>query len=351
MRIPVLLAVAAICGAVLGTAVTPVHGGSGPALRFDLNVDNNGGPCASIEDEAEIGAGQTLRIAVCFDESPTLPLAAFRFRVLYDDTVVIAPEVADEGPALDDNPDANAGSTTFSDPDLGGGWDCSGGVGSFPMGDEDGAPGNGQGSAYSGGCGGIPGPNRLMRGPLAVIEFRGVGPGETTLRFSQASVTDDSPAEVGSCEPSADIPMDCSTATVRVSGEAPTPTPESGETVIVEITQCAGPEGSCTPVVVTAVATQPPGGNGGGNGGGDGGGDGDGEDGDDGDATVAPAERTRTALATRTAGTGTIDEDSDDHGGGGSNSVWIIVGVVAVLAVAAGGVGYWGYSTRGWFRS
>jgi hypothetical protein len=137
-----------------------------PQLAIDADAQNGSAPCSPIDATVSRNTGDPLRVAVCLVNGDGVAVAAFNFRLTYDDTLLRAAEVADAGTALDDNPDANAGMMTFSTPNLGGGWDCSAEVGSFPTADEDGLAGNGVGIAYSGGCGSIGGSNTLVAGPL-----------------------------------------------------------------------------------------------------------------------------------------------------------------------------------------
>ncbi len=66
---------------------------------------------------------------------------------IYDDTIISAPEVALEGVALDDNPDVNAGTTSWGD-SLGEGWTCNIlDMGLQPVGDNDAETGPGHGLA------------------------------------------------------------------------------------------------------------------------------------------------------------------------------------------------------------
>jgi hypothetical protein len=185
-----------------------------PELAIDANI--NDGACTDIDSVGYVPPGEETAVALCLAYDHGVPLAGISFRVLYDDKIAYAPEVENAGTALDDNPDFNAGTTTFSIPDLGGGWDCSGGVEAFPLGDENETPGDGVGIAYSGGCASVTGPNMLSSGPLALIEFVGLEEGSTTLQLSQVLLTDDSPAEMGSCSPVVDLALVCSDAELRV---------------------------------------------------------------------------------------------------------------------------------------
>jgi hypothetical protein len=210
---------------------TPVPEPSDVTLALDADITNGSGPCTQIDDVASMAVGDTRQVGVCLlNPSGTEPIAAFQYRVRYDDRIVVVPNVANVGTALDDNPDANAGTTTFTSStypaQLGGGWDCSGGVGAYPDGDilqvsVPGVPGDGIGTAYSGGCGSAPGPNTLVAGPLGVITFNAVAGGRAFLNLFEVSVTNDSLSELGSCDPNFDVPMLCLGATLVVEGEPP----------------------------------------------------------------------------------------------------------------------------------
>ena len=87
----------------------------GPVLALDLDITNGGGPCNIIDATRAQAVSTSFQAAVCLTNNPNgVPVAAFKYKVLYNDTLIAAPEVADAGTALDDNPDANAGTTTRS---------------------------------------------------------------------------------------------------------------------------------------------------------------------------------------------------------------------------------------------
>jgi hypothetical protein len=242
MRVPARLLlfvpVIALASALIGApwrADQPARAGvSGPELAIDMDIAD--GACTDIDATRTLPIGAPpFQVGVCF----SLPgngdaVAAYRFNVVYDDTVVVAPEVADVAPALEDNPDANAGATTFSSPSLGGGWTCDGGVGAFPKGDNIPATGPANGRAFSGGCQSAAGPNTLLQGPLAVITFNVVSAvtATTPIQFDPngdagspgGSVVGDSLTELGSCYPVVDVPMTCIDGSVTIQGPTNTPT-------------------------------------------------------------------------------------------------------------------------------
>jgi hypothetical protein len=343
----------ALIGVTLATAGSQVLAApssqdqSDASLALDANAGNGSGACSPVDGSASFVEGDEFQVAVCLSNPGDVPLAAYQFRVTYDDRLIIAPEVADSGSGLDDNPDANAGSTTFSSPDLGGGWDCTGGVEAFPEGDDDSTPGNGTGVAYSGGCASVAGPNQLTQGPLSVIRFRALGGGEARLTLTAVSITDDDLNEVGSCAPAVDRQMACDGATITIEG-APVPDVTPGA-VITPGTPSVGTPLSETPGVVDTAAaetsiaegTPPPGSTPSAGG--------TALTGDDAETATAVTSRTQAALRTRTPSAGTIDEDDGDDDGGGGATTWIIIGVVAaiVLTGGAGAAAYWYRFRRG----
>lgn len=216
----------------LGTGMStvfPVTVDDAIGLKLDMNVTNGNGVCDPIDNFANAPIGQaTLKVGVCLiNHLGTLPSAAFQYNVTYDDTKLTAVEVADVSPAVDDNPDANVGATSFTSTtypnDLGGGWSCDGGAGIYPKGDNNPATGAANGNAYSGNCGSGAGPNTLLRGPLGVITFDALALGLDQLAVQAASVTADDGSEIGSCNPSVDVPMACVGGTVLIGACPGTP--------------------------------------------------------------------------------------------------------------------------------
>jgi hypothetical protein len=103
-------------------------------LSIDLVQDPGQTWCNPIDSSRSVAAGEQYRVAVCVVDQQA-PLTGFEVRYAYDPAFDRAPECApagtlqcghpdDQGTALDDNPDANAGASTFSTPYLGDGWDC-----------------------------------------------------------------------------------------------------------------------------------------------------------------------------------------------------------------------------------
>jgi hypothetical protein len=211
----------------------PVTVESVTSLRLDMDTSNGNGVCDPIDQtvSANLGAG-TVRVGVCLlNPLGAQPVAAYSYRVTYNDTIIVAPEVADLTPSLDDNPDANVGSTTFTSTKypnhLGENWTCDGGVGAHPKGDDNALTGAANGEAFSGGCNSAAGPNTLLAGPLGVITFDAIAAGQDTLAFGPASVIADDLSEIGSCNQPGEIPIDCIGGTVTVGGACPLGVPNS----------------------------------------------------------------------------------------------------------------------------
>jgi len=213
----------------------------GTELLLDADV-SNGGPCATIDSQITVKPGQPFQVAVCL-KGLTGPVTAFQLDLIYDDTIINAPEVAleGEGVALDDNPDVNAGSTTWGD-SLGEGWSCNIlDMGQQPVGDNDPETGPGHGLAqiacWTLGYVTTLGDNEDS-GVLAVISFNGAPSSSDTTTIEVANVVlgTSSAQELGSCNPTVGIELACRGATIQVSGDTipadqwPTATPASGET-------------------------------------------------------------------------------------------------------------------------
>ena len=201
----------------LGRGVPPV---SAQGVEVSLDTDISDGACVDIDSELTTSVGESFQVAVCVDGLPS-GMIFFQFDVMYDDTLLLAPEVADEGFALDDNPDANAGATTWG-VSLGeeGQVDCTSGQIAFPMGDR--VPDPGEGAAFIS-CVNLLGPwplgDEVDNGVLAVITFKALKKGTDTLRLEGAELADAKAAQMGSCNPSLNIPMSCNGATIQVLNE------------------------------------------------------------------------------------------------------------------------------------
>jgi hypothetical protein len=152
-------------------------------LAIDADVENGNGPCDPIDNEADANVGAVHRVAVCLLNPPEPPFGFFT-RVIYDGQLSVAPEVPVTSPALDDNPDANAGATTFSSPNLGEGWDCSG-MGIYPpAGDDPYTPEKNDAVLACHADLRNPDTTLVDGGPLEVITFNAIGQGDNRIEFS-----------------------------------------------------------------------------------------------------------------------------------------------------------------------
>jgi hypothetical protein len=227
-------------GAVLAQESTPPATPSArQELRLDLSVDDPQQACTRIDSTLEVVPGDEFLVAVCLINAPEPP-AVITYTVMYDDRVVLAPNVgecdgdfaladdlfatAEPGgaasiqEALDCNPDMNAGRTTFGGSDLGDNFDCTSGGVVEPWGNKPPPTGN----AFNGGCISAAGPYRLApTAPLAIITFRAESAGDAPLTPARVSIVGESGSSTGTCNPVSDLEMPCYGGIVSVSGEDP----------------------------------------------------------------------------------------------------------------------------------
>lgn len=188
-------------------------------LAIDADPFDGVAPCAPVNNARFVGPGETYQVAVCLMKPPEAP-RAFDVRVLYDGALNLAPECADDpanpgpgeivcpapddtAPALDDNPDANAGTTTWPNPSgqtLGGGFDCTSFGSRFPMGDDPGTVSQSDAVMF---CTSFTGPLNLSAGgPLALLTFEQQALGSEMLTFGPGTVifgADLVDPEIGNC--------------------------------------------------------------------------------------------------------------------------------------------------------
>jgi hypothetical protein len=299
-----------------------------PQLLLDADV-SDGGPCASIDSEITVAPGQAFQVGVCL-RGITTPPGNFQLSVIYDDTVISAPEIPLSDGALDDNPDANAGATTWGD-GLGENWTCDiAGFGLQPVSDNDPETGPGHGRADMA-CWSLTGPFALGdnedAGVLAVISLS-AGPdllGATSLTLADVGLggltADNSLVDIGTCNPAAQGPvLDCIGATVHVAGptiapeEWPTPTPAAG--IIARPT--LGSEYTPPPPIVTPIVggVSP-------------------------EAATKTAEAAKNTTKTPEAGKKTPQTKTppsspgEETDGGGADWLWpTVIGIAAVMVVA-----------------
>jgi hypothetical protein len=301
---------------------SPLTGGidraaaAGPELAIDADIAN-GGPCATVDSEITVKPGQPFQAALCV-KGLTAGIAAFQLDLVYDDSVINAPEVALEGTALDDNPDVNAGNTVWGD-GLGTDWSCNIlDMGQQPVGDNDTETGPGHGLAQMA-CWTVTGTSTLGdnedAGVLAVISFNGAPDktGDTTIEIARAEMGDSYAQEMGSCNPSISVEMACHAATVHVSGDTipadqwPTATPATGE-VQRPYSPSGVPQGTAAAGQETAIAAQ--------------------QTAAATAATAGTAAPTKAATKATTGGAAENKEDGED----GDND-WLLPVVIAAAAV------------------
>ena len=162
-----------------------------PHVELDMDPTNGTGPCNPVDATAQHATGETYAVAVCLSDSPQPP-GGFQFDLTYDDTLDQCLPVVDEGQGRDGNPDANAGVTVFSSPNLGSGWSCYGIY--SPICDRDAAAGPGHGVA-SLTCSTIIGTATLPYGagvssPLAVVTFGAFAPGVDNVSLRNVEADD-----------------------------------------------------------------------------------------------------------------------------------------------------------------
>ncbi|MDI6858176.1 MAG: hypothetical protein QME71_07695 [Dehalococcoidia bacterium] len=211
--------------AALAAAMLPVaglsHVSAEEQVAIYLDVDTSDGPCVDIDSERTVEVGETFEVAVCVKDLSS-EIGVFEIDVFYDLDVISVPEVPDQGLATDDNPDANAGDTTWGDP-LGDDFDCSYGGVAYPKGNR---PSTGRanrvGVAFIT-CTTIDGPWWLgddeTEGVLAVITMQGKGKGTSELAFTNTVLGDAWAEELGTCDPEVRYPMPCNGATIHVTKE------------------------------------------------------------------------------------------------------------------------------------
>jgi hypothetical protein len=228
----VLLLIVVATGLSLFMAIESKLGGDSPmqgspvqaaGFRLAIDADTTNGICTTIDSYATVTAGQSYQIAVCVENLPQ-NVDAIDLDIYYDDTLNYVPDLPNEAPALDDNPDANAGATTFSSINLGSGWDCSGfGVG-FPVGDQNPASGPGKGDTFitfdhfGGGSLYLAGKSL----PLAVIQFQALDEGVDNFVFGDLDRLAWHGITFGLCDPESAKTIPCDGATVTI---LPMPTP------------------------------------------------------------------------------------------------------------------------------
>ena len=188
----------------LGGSTDVAHAGA-PLLAIDLKKDGSTW-CSPVDAtfSRPVNPTGSYEIALCLVDATSSP-AGFNLDVIYNDTLNNCPEVAPtDGTNLDDNPDANAGSVSFTTPNLGTGWDCNYGDIDPPLCDKDPLTGAGKGRAYMQcGCTTV-GCATLAVGagtskPIAVITMKAIAAGADSISLDSVSIINEDGIEFVNC--------------------------------------------------------------------------------------------------------------------------------------------------------
>jgi len=180
--------------------------------------------CEPVQDASIEAVGFPHQLAVCVTDAPA-PIGAFSVSILYnrdENGDVIDPpldtctDIANAGTALDDNPDANAGTNTWPNSlgdTLGGSWDCSNFGLAYPECEFGGTDGLAKIACLS-----LTGPWDLGDDPaedgaLAVLNLFAALPGTDNVSLQDVVIGDFTGAEIGSCNPDISFPIPCEGAT------------------------------------------------------------------------------------------------------------------------------------------
>lgn len=232
LRIPTAMLVVAILIVAAGLAVfrLPLQGAGPEAsahlidegadtvndFHASLDVDpwNGTGPCNPVDTTVDLGAGG-YDVAVCIESAPA-SVTTFEFSLPYDAGFTSCLDVScPSGDCLDDNPDANAGSSlgsgTPTSPDLGSGWDCNL-VDSMEPSWEPTCHRNGEATAWMA-CWSMTGPFTAPTGdvgfPLAIVTFMPVVEGTDNPSLSGVVLGEAYGTEMGSCNPVENVSITC----------------------------------------------------------------------------------------------------------------------------------------------
>jgi len=242
--LPLLLLAMTLVGVRLWSGsgeVASAHVGTG-TVHLEIDMVQDTGWCNTIDTSADHNLGDTYKVAICLSDADPVNNEvpkAFQFRLEYDDTLnTCVPVDCDtdpetegtQGACRDSNPDANDGTSVFSNPDLGTGWNCNAADADPPQCDNDPATGAGHGSAYmscySTSAGTLP-VGTTKSAPIALVTFKAnsTTTGVDTLKLNLVAVygagggflyCDPPPADPGPCYGATDN---------KTRATTPTPTP------------------------------------------------------------------------------------------------------------------------------
>jgi len=217
-----------------------------PRMAIDADTTNGTRPCDPIDStRLRAPTGGTYTVAICLVDSQGAP-DGFEARVIWSGGAANAPEVADVGGALDDNPNFNqAPGPLGSGPD----WSCSGFGLSFPTADDPTTHGTTDAhivcyeKTFSAGA------LTAEPGLLATLTMAAKGGGTETFTLSNDSLSSvNSPAGTNwQCG----VQVSCSGAVVA-QGNAPVMATSIATVAAVRATATAGTIGSC-PVPAGAI--------------------------------------------------------------------------------------------------
>jgi len=229
----------------------PYHFGTPePGAHFEIDAVPDTPACSvTSEPVRTVAPGDSFSIDFCMrnieTQSNPANVGLFQFEIIYDATKILAPEVADVGTGVDDNPDldnmAVTGSATAA------GWDCSGFGVAYPKGN--GYAGDNTGHGFIA-CYTLSGPYPYDTGDarLASMNFNAVGANgdSSTIAIYQFSISNDIPSELASCNPPIDRAIDCYGALILIQ-TPPTPTPTNTPLPTDTPTPTATPTDTPTP--------------------------------------------------------------------------------------------------------
>jgi len=269
---PLLLAVALVGVRSFGGSggVASAHVTGSPHMEIDLVKEAATEWCNPVTTSASREDVSEYSVAICLTDAPAAP-AAFQFEVVYDSELnTCENEAYPTGDSLDDNPDANAGSTTFSTTNLGTGWDCN--IMDIQPPDPPSEPKCDQGGAMgrawiacmctATGCATLPS-GAGVSAPLAVLHLKAKANGEDAMKIENAAAGTSEETFITSC---ANPANSCFGATedknvdmTRVPTATPTATPTPTSTP-----SCGGerqdpcPTSTVTPKAWTKTPTPAP---------------------------------------------------------------------------------------------
>jgi hypothetical protein len=184
---------------------------AGPAaLQLAIDSNPDPGPCSSIDAAGSRYTPSTSSVDICLKNPlghSSFSLTSIIFRIVYDDTVIAAPNVI-SGPTVDRNPDLDQAVVTGS-------FSCA----AAASGDEDPLTGPAHGVAHLF-CSTAANDGPAIAGGstyrIASLNFQAVGAvgASTSLVLRDAVVTGNGGAEIGSCNPPLYQQMTCSNGSI-----------------------------------------------------------------------------------------------------------------------------------------